>query len=41
MEKNNAKSVSCGANMRKMHEKIMMTHMTQQQFNDLLHDLRK
>ena len=24
MEKNNAKSVSCGANMRKKHEKIMM-----------------
>lgn len=28
MEKNNAKSVSCGANMRKKHEKIMMTHNT-------------
>lgn len=28
MEKNNAKSVSCGANMRKKHKKIMMTHNT-------------
>ena len=28
MEKNNAKSVSCGANMRKKHEKIMMAHNT-------------
>lgn len=28
MEKNKAKLISCGANMRKKHEKIMMVHNT-------------